>query len=148
MTLVSCSSEQASLLLQWIGLVAQLVPCAEKRVFREWVMTLWVPYEDTLCVANCRQIRVLHPKHEGFLIKQKDHKCPVVPFVASSSKRQRSPAGSGMDHGFFSPQSAVSTADRHAHFFFAVFNANNQKTKQWNHVIHKHIQIYFLKKKT
>jgi len=25
----------------------------------DWVTTLWVPYEDTLCVANYRQIRVL-----------------------------------------------------------------------------------------
>ena len=40
--------------------VAQLVLCAEKRVFREWVTTLWVPHEDTLCIANCRQIRALH----------------------------------------------------------------------------------------
>jgi len=60
MTVVPCSSEQASLLLQQTGLAAQLVPCAEKRIFREWVTTLWVPHEDTLCVANHRQIRVLH----------------------------------------------------------------------------------------
>jgi len=41
-------------------LVAQLVPHAEKRVFREWVTTLWVPCGDALCVANYRQIGVLH----------------------------------------------------------------------------------------
>jgi len=58
--MVLCSSEQASLLLQKIGLVAQLVPCAEERVFCEWVTTLWVPYEDALCIANHRKIRVLH----------------------------------------------------------------------------------------
>jgi len=26
----------------------------------DWVTTLWVPHEDALCVANCRQIRALH----------------------------------------------------------------------------------------
>jgi len=60
LTMVRCCSEQASLLLQRAGLVAQPVPCAEKRSFREWVTTLWVPHEDVLCVANCRQIRALH----------------------------------------------------------------------------------------
>jgi len=61
MTMVPCFSEQASLLLQQIGLVAQLVPCAKERIFREWVTTLWVPHEDALCIANCRQIRALQP---------------------------------------------------------------------------------------
>jgi len=44
--------------LWWVGLVATRQH-AEKRIFREWVTTLWVPHEDTLCIANCRQIRAL-----------------------------------------------------------------------------------------
>jgi len=44
--MVRYSSELASLPLWRVGLAAQLVPCAEKRIFREWVTTMWVPYED------------------------------------------------------------------------------------------------------
>ena len=42
------------------GWQQRLVPHAKKRVFREWIPDEWVPHEDALCTANCRQIGVLH----------------------------------------------------------------------------------------